>query len=417
MEKKRVKYVRVLVNQKEDRKQKNFLEKYKDSIGTIASLCAVVAFIVTVITASIQYWNSYQAAEFYHINQFYFIQESVVNIFYDAIAKMFQVFFPIIAFNLIYRKTKEIHTNQNKKDTKIVDSISLHCVFFLVYIIFSSNTFSLEAGDILVQLKIQFVTNVFILLYETFCFLLFFFLLILTSDLKTGIHEGDVVWCIIWSIVFMLFFMFMIIEYKQAAENIQELIARYISISLFSIYYYVIFMLSKYSEKINIDFFVIFCWQVILAFALIIIMMGPYVMLLRNVLDFKTGNPYFNIKEYEIVQNFNNFNPNNMPDIMVSGSDLENNGQNRVSNSNLQVVILHIGSQVLLMNGTINDGGVEIKNPKHTTSSSNLYLDISSYEIQDADKYIFYGRRFASVKRKYGEYLLDKDDEEKNNAE
>ena len=278
MEKKRFKYFRVLVNQKEDRKQKSFLEKYKDSIGTIASLCAVVVFFTTVITVLIQFWNSYQAAEFYHIDQFYFIQESVENIFYDAIAKMFQVFFPIIAFNLIYRKTKEIQTHQKKKYGY---SIVLHCVFFFVYIIVSSNTFSLEAGDILVQLKIQFVTNVFILLYETFCFLLFFFLLILTSDLKTGIDEGDVVWCIIWSIVFMSFFMFMIIKYKQAAENIQELIARYISISLFSIYYYVIFMLSKYSEKINIDFFVIFCWQVILAFALIIIMMGQFVMLLR----------------------------------------------------------------------------------------------------------------------------------------
>lgn len=72
MEKKRFKYFRVLVNQKEDRKQKNFLEKYKDSIGTIASLCAVVAFIVTVITALIQFWNSYQAAEFYQIEQTYF---------------------------------------------------------------------------------------------------------------------------------------------------------------------------------------------------------------------------------------------------------------------------------------------------------------------------------------------------------
>ena len=279
MEKKRVKYVRVLVNQKEDRKQKSFLEKYKDSIGTIASLCAVVAFITTVITALIQFWNSYQAAEFYHINQFYFIQESVGNIFYDAIAKMFQVFFPIIAFNLIYRKTKEIQTNQDKKYRKIMDLIVLHCVFFLVYIIVSSNTFSLEAGDILVQLKIQFVTNVFILLYETFCFLLFFFLLILTSDLKAGIHKGDVVRCMIWSIAFMLFFRFMTIKYEQAAKNIQELIAGDISISLFSIYYYVIFMLSKYSEKIN-KFFLIF-WQVILSVALIIIMIGVFVMLLQ----------------------------------------------------------------------------------------------------------------------------------------
>lgn len=415
MEKKRFKYFRVLVNQKEDRKQKNFLEKYKDSIGTIASLCAVVAFIVTVITALIQFWNSYQAAEFYHINQSYFIQESVVNIYYDAIAKMFQVFFPIIAFNLIYRKTKEIHTNQNKKDTKIVDSIGLHFVFFLVYIIVSSNTFSLEAGDVLVQLKIQFVSNVYKVLTISFYVSFVLFILTLTPVLATGIHKRDIGWCIFWSAFFMCYFMFKTIKYEQAVENIEELIASDISIILFCIYYYVIFMLSKYGEKIN-TIFLIF-WQVILFIALIIIMMGPYVMLLRNVMGSKTGNRYFHIKKYEIVQNHNNFNPNNKLDIMASGSDLENNGQNRVSDSNLQVVILHTGSQVLLMNGTVNDGGVEIKNPKHTTSSSNLYLDISSYEIQDADKYIFYGRRFASVKRKYGDYLLDKDDEEKNNAE
>lgn len=412
MEKKRVEYIKMMYNRKE--KNRGFIEKYKDSIGTIASLCAVVAFITTVITALIQFWNSYQAAEFYHINQFYFIQESVGNIFYDAIAKMFQVFFPIIAFNLLYRKTKEIQTHQNNKFMLRM----LRCVFFFVYIIISSDTFSIEAGDILVQLKIKLVSNVFLFLYVTFCFLLGFFLLISKLDLKAGIHKGDVDLCIIWSILFMVFFGLMTIKYELAAENIQGDMARDISISLFSIYYYVIFMLSKYGEKINIIFLI--CWQVILLYcqvilsiALIIIMVGPYVMLLRTVLDLKTGNPYFNIKKYEIVQNLNNFNPNNMLDIIVSGSDIENNGQNRVSDSNLQVVILHIGSKVLLMNGTVNDGGVEIKNPKHTTSSSNLYLDISSYEIQDANKYIFYGRRFASVKRKYGDYLLDKDDEEK----
>ena len=412
MEKKRVEYIKMMYNRKE--KNRGFIEKYKDSIGTIASLCAVVAFITTVITALIQFWNSYQAAEFYHINQFYFIQESVGNIFYDAIAKMFQVFFPIIAFNLLYRKTKEIQTHQNNKFMLRM----LRCVFFFEYIIISSDTFSIEAGDILVQLKIKLVSNVFLFLYVTFCFLLGFFLLISKLDLKAGIHKGDVDLCIIWSILFMVFFGLMTIKYELAAENIQGDMARDISISLFSIYYYVIFMLSKYGEKINIIFLI--CWQVILLYcqvilsiALIIIMVGPYVMLLRTVLDLKTGNPYFNIKKYEIVQNLNNFNPNNMLDIIVSGSDIENNGQNRVSDSNLQVVILHIGSKVLLMNGTVNDGGVEIKNPKHTTSSSNLYLDISSYEIQDANKYIFYGRRFASVKRKYGDYLLDKDDEEK----
>ena len=107
-----------------------------------------------------------------------------------------------------------------------------------------------------------------------------------------------------------------------------------------------------------------------------------------------------NKKFYEIVQ------LRNTPDYEISD-------EQKASDSNLQVVILHTGSQILLMNGTIDDGEVEIKSPKDITSSSNLYLDISSYEIRDADKYIFYRKCFASVKRKYGDYLLDKDDEEK----
>ena len=395
MEKKRFKYFRVLVNQKEDRKQKSFLEKYKDSIGTIASLCTVAVFITTVITALIQFWDSYQAAEFYHINQFYFIKESVGNIFHDTIAKIFQVFFPIIAFNLIYRNTKEIQTHQNKKYRKIMDSIVLHCVFFLVYIIVSSKTFSLEAGDILVQLKIQLVSNVFLWLYTTFCFLVGSFSLISQLDLKVGIHEGDVVWCIIWSILFMLFFGLMIIKYELAAENIQGDMAGDISTSLFSIYYYVIFMLSKYSEKININFFVIFCWQVILYFALIIIMVGPYVMLLQIALGFKTGNPYFNIKKYEIVCDINNDSEVSKIQSELDSDSVYYKNQQR-KKSKFQVVIIHRGSQVLLMNGEID--GNETINPQEDMSSSNLVIDINSYEIQEASQYRFYRKKFNDVK-------------------
>ena len=182
-------------------------------------------------------------------------------------------------------------------------------------------------------------------------------------------------------------------------------------IVFFALYYIILQWTFSYKSKESKG--LVFLGILICAVVAMVLLVEPYYMAIKNFWN----NPYAKKNEYEIVQNHNNFNPNNKLDIMVSGSDLENNGQNRVSDSNLQVVILHTGSQVLLMNGTVNDGGVEIKNPKHTTSSSNLYLDISSYEIQDADKYIFYGRRFASVKRKYGDYLLDKDDEEKNNAE
>ena len=55
-----------------------------------------------------------------------------------------------------------------------------------------------------------------------------------------------------------------------------------------------------------------------------------------------------------------------------------------VSDSNLQVVILHSGSQVLLMNCKI-------------TSSSNLEIDTGSYELQEASQYRFYRKEFKNV--------------------
>jgi len=107
MEKITVKYVRVLVNQKEDKKQKSFLEKYKDSIGTIASLCAIATVFIAVITFILQFTNSHQAAEFYNIEQNYYFQESIVDILRKVIKDfsmgIFCLFFPFIPRFFIYK--------------------------------------------------------------------------------------------------------------------------------------------------------------------------------------------------------------------------------------------------------------------------------------------------------------------------
>ena len=68
----------------------------------------------------------------------------------------------------------------------------------------------------------------------------------------------------------------------------------------------------------------------------------------------------------------------------------------KASASNLQVVILYRGSQVLLMNGKID--GNETINPQEDMSSSNLVIDINSYEIQEASQYRFYRKKFNDVK-------------------
>ena len=87
-------------------------------------------------------------------------------------------------------------------------------------------------------------------------------------------------------------------------------------------------------------------------------------------------------KTYEIVQN------NNYPELTDTSEQI-------TSASNIQVVILHRGSQVLLMNGEID--GNEVINPQEDTSSSNLVINTSSYEFQEASQYRFYRKTFNSV--------------------
>lgn len=59
------------------------------------------------------------------------------------------------------------------------------------------------------------------------------------------------------------------------------------------------------------------------------------------------------------------------------------------------MVILHRGSQVLLMNGKID--GNETINPQEDMSSSNLVIDTKSYEFQEASQYRFYRKEFKNV--------------------
>lgn len=91
---------------------------------------------------------------------------------------------------------------------------------------------------------------------------------------------------------------------------------------------------------------------------------------------------YSQKKTYEIVQN-NNY------------TELTDTSGQITSASNIQVVILHRGSQVLLMNGEID--GNETINPQEDVSSSNLVIDTSSYEFQEASQYRFYRKEFKNV--------------------
>lgn len=410
MEKKRVKYFRVLVNQKEDKKQKSFLEKNKDSISAISSLCTVATLATAIITFSVQFWNSHQAANFYFIEQHYFFQISIWKILFDTIKlvliKTIGWIFPVVVFSIISLYKETTYSFSREKETSQSDKILMKLVnYFVRYVMYLSILFiyalasplllSLEERQIISQKISQLPVWVYSLYFFVWYFILSF---IVINDVNHKISRNHRDYCIVVCICLGICSVWG--EFHD--DDWQSLVNVF-----FALYYIIIQWTFSYKSKESNGLVIL--GSLIFAVVAMVLLVVPFYRAINNIWN----NPYAEKKTYEIVQSLNHFSPNNKVDIMVSESDLENNEENIVSDSNLQVVILHTGSQVLLMNGTIDDGEVEIKSPKDITSSSNLYLDISSYEIRDADKYIFYRKRFASVKRKYGDYLLDKDDEEK----
>ena len=135
-------------------------------------------------------------------------------------------------------------------------------------------------------------------------------------------------------------------------------------------------------SKIILNTMGLICFICILA-ALVILGVWLLNFILGGVIIIHREN-YPQKKTYEIVQN------NNCPELNVTLEQVS-------SVSNFQVVVLHRGSQVLLMNGEID--GQKIINPQEDiTSSSNLVIDTSSYEFQEASQYRFYRKTFNTVK-------------------
>ena len=139
----------------------------------------------------------------------------------------------------------------------------------------------------------------------------------------------------------------------------------------------------KQPKKITNNILGILCTIICVLSAMAIIGVWVVSFILGGIIIIHREN-YPQKKTYEIVQN------NNCPELNVTLEQVS-------SVSNFQVVVLHRGSQVLLMNGEID--GQKIINPQEDiTSSSNLVIDTSSYEFQEASQYRFYRKTFNTVK-------------------
>lgn len=390
MEKKRVKYVRVLVNQKEDRKQKSFLEKYKDRIGTIASLCAIATVFITVIMTVMRDRNSDFAEEFYLIDKTYFLQESVIAMLFEAsgyiILRLMVVFFPMVAFIL----APCIHNISNKAEKIIICFIFglAHVTLFIIYLF---SCFAIVFNEVKMDIFNHTISKFCGIITILIICLIWDIFLQRNKNIQTK-HKSIFIGIMTVSLIILYIAVGILWTERQ--------ILKYVITTYLFLGYYLLFCLrAEYRSEKNNSIREYHETSVMIVF--FILVMLP---LLWFSIIGMTKNPYMDKRDYEIVQIISASNLEKIEEKTKSDSiyqtergDAEYNYRNEQNKdeSPFQVVILHRGSQVLLMNGKID--GNETINPQEDMSSSNLVIDTRSYEFQEASEYRFYRKEFKNV--------------------
>ena len=413
MERKSVKYIRTLVNRKKEVK-KGFLGQYKGNIDTISSLCTITTFAIATITILTQFWNSYQAAQFYNIDKTYFFQESVWNMIFETtklvMIKVFGLFFPMAVFHgmLFYKKDikKPTSMNQGKYTnakhrawfTDLEYIINNHFVpsmlcfsAFFIYVLFSVAFISSNERKILAQLPVWVLP-----LYFYILFLVLYFIGINDDGHKIR-SPHRIRYEILAGICYLVCVYYSYVLTKDTGKLDWEAFMR----SFFATYF--IFIQCIPEDKGNKGLVVF--GTILLFVAFMILVVGPYCTLLYNFLE----NPYTKKQDYEIVQKMSSSNLEEQVRQKKLYCDYPE--EQKFTRESFQVVILHHGSQVLLMNGEI-DGNQAI-NPQEDLSSSNLVIDTSSYEFQEASQYRFYRKEFKDVTT---EFLKEQENKKKQES-
>ena len=129
---------RWLLERRPTMKRRGFIEKYKDSIGTIASLCAIATPFLAGITFILQLTNSYHAAQFYNIEYIYFLQESIGHIIFDTlnqvIGKIITVVFPIVVFFIMQPFQYNVEENNKRNWFMNTVAVIMYILSFALYI-------------------------------------------------------------------------------------------------------------------------------------------------------------------------------------------------------------------------------------------------------------------------------------------
>lgn len=381
-----VKYINELEN------KKNALVKYKDHIGAIASVCTIVTFAVALIITLTKYWNSYQAAEFYQIEQTYFLQESVIAMLFEAsgyiMIRLMVVFFPMVAF-ILAPCIHDIGSNIVGKRIFCCIFCFAHLTLFILYLILC---FVLVSNEVKMDIFNHTIFKVCGIITTLIICLIWGIFLKRNKNIQ---NKHKPVFIGIMTVSLIILYIAIVIFWTDS-QKLKYIITFYISLG----YYLLSCLSAEYQSEKNNSIREYHETSMMIVFFILIM-----IPLLKFSIIGMTKNPYMDKRDYEIVQMISASNLERVEEKTESDSknqteqgDAEYNYRNEQNKDEppFQVVILHRGSQVLLMNGEI-DGQKTINLQEDKTSSSNLVIDTSSYEFQEASQYRFYRKTFNNV--------------------
>ena len=387
MEKKGVKYIKVSFNRKE---KKGFFEKNKDILGGLVSIFTLLGFVYTISVVLFQYVYSIRATNFYQIESSLFNQEDLklaIRLSSVLILHLCWFFLPFIPL-MISRMYDNLSTNAKSTSNNVrkIERVFITIIYIIITGLVDFFLSQFFVWNISIETIQQWYNRMAVLPSLIITVILFVFIILSIckfkiSNVKKAVEDNldHRMWLIVIVII-----SFIIVWYILACfihwPLLPDITKKYTKIKIGLIWYNTLSCLvlqyfcftGKENSKLSILQIII-----IIAFAisgLIILVSG------KDAFDknLKLLEPSQK-QNYEIVQNIK----------VPIGT--------KASASNLQVVILHRGSQVLLMNGEID--GQKIINPQEDiTSSSNLVIDTSSYEFQEASQYRFYRKTFNTVK-------------------
>lgn len=421
MERKSIKYIRTLVYRKMGENHEGFFAKNKDTLSGLVSLFTLLGIIYAALVTFFGYLYSIKAANFYQLERSFFNQENlglVMRLTLTLILHTLWFFLPLLPFQITKMYDNDaldvsFTMDIMRKFVKLFLRVSFIGILGMIDYGISLSFFSIFAKEMMERLLAEWINTARLFLSGILssCLLTLILSAIALDRSKVANLRG---WCKElrkyldnhWKAILAAWFIFTIsisafppLSFLTKARinlNIQVFIQELLILRILGFLgiQYVLFKSAKEKrfgavQWIALTVFVLSCVTLLISFT------------------------------YTIRQNIKLLNPAEkhtyeIADKLYSSNLGGEEEKQKSSDSNIQVVILHHGSQVLVMNGSVvyEDNKVNeidtvgettntresiVEHPEDCVSPSKLVLDTSSYELQEASQYRFYRKTFNNV--------------------